>query len=711
MRERFGNWGAGLSDAEFACALAALGIVDPEAEASWDAGRLAGNIRNQVRRGPVEWRFEQRRLTLDASVLSKAWQLFVLSGGSGTTRIQLSRLVLQYQKIDPSWLRQQLQRPEVQAASVEIVHAFGVTRGRSYGPIEVETAPDKTGSKGTQSYEIESWESDRSTHGRGMTVTAPEVRPQPESSARVLQAWLQSLANPKRPRRISRALRPGGSYAAVIEVGPPRPGSMPLDKPIQLPEDPKGHHLTVVFEEPRVSPEPQLQTLWLPPTGGSRPVYFHFAAPMDGAVDAHITLLHANRVLQTGLLHAPVGRGGLTFKRVATPRAHLEGLAHRSQFDAAVIVNQDGRMIAASEDKAVVLSLDEGRLRALTAFLGSQISDISDYPERYASLESAGSRELLRKLAGMGAQVYRQLGLVRLQEAKRIHITSANAGSFLPIELIYRHAPPSKEAQICPHAVTALESGDCSAACPSDKEEFICPLGFWGLSRVIERHGPDVESPDGRFEIRAEPCHPRTPLSLSGSALLAASDKVSAVQKDAVTDLFRKLEARGPAALAKTWKDWAQHVEKDQPRLLVLLPHHERKDGLEVLEIGADDFLQSIEVHSRQVRKEPDGPHPIVLLMGCETHLAEVSFEGFATLFRSWGASVVVSTIATILGRHASPATAILVELLDEMAAEERTFGEVMLRLRQKLVAKATPMALGLTSYGDADWILTRKEV
>ena len=70
---------------------------------------------------------------------------------------------------------------------------------------------------------------------------------------------------------------------------------------------------------------------------------------------------------------------------------------------------------------------------------------------------------------------------------------------------------------------------------------------------------------------------------------------------------------------------------------------------------------------------------------------------------------MVVSTIATILGRHASPATEVLIQLLDEMADGENTLGDIMLKLRQKLVATSTPMALGLTSYGDADWILTRE--
>lgn len=704
MRNRFGNWGAGLSDAEFACALAALGTVDPRAEASWGAERLVENIRDRVRKGPIDWRFEERRLTLDASALSKAWQLFVLSGGSGKARIQLSRLVLQFQKIDPSWLRERLLHPAVQTSSVEIVHVFGafvVPRGGmgSYEP----------GKKGIESYEI----SEEVTRAEPARRTSRK----PKSSARYLQAQIQSLANPAKPRRVTGSLRPGGSYTAAIQVGLPDPKWTRVSRPIPLPPEPEGHRLTVIFEEPRVSPKPQVQVLWLPPTGSSEPAYFSFRAPEDGEIAARVTVLHANRVLQTGLLHAPVGDGRWTFELDAMPRIRLEGLAHRSRFDAALIVSQNGRTTAAAQDNVVVLAFDDGAIRELTEFLNDQISAISDDPERYEGLESPGSVELLRSLARMGATVHDQLckhtALVELADARRIHITSAKAGSFLPAELLYRFETPSPTAGLCPHALAALESGDCAADCPSDRRQTVCPLGFWGLSKVIERHAHERE--DQRqvtrdFELRPEPVRRRSLLPLAGSALLAASGKAAIVKKDAVTELLKKLQDRGPAALATTWAEWEKHIDSDQPRLLVLLPHHERAgNGFEVLEIGEDSRLETVDILDGMVRRK-DGPHPVVLLMGCETNLARISFANPASLFRDHGAAVVVSTIATILGRHASPATAVLVELLDQMADGKSTFGDVMLRLRQKLVAQSTPMALGLTSYGDADWILTRKE-
>ena len=94
----------------------------------------------------------------------------------------------------------------------------------------------------------------------------------------------------------------------------------------------------------------------------------------------------------------------------------------------------------------------------------------------------------------------------------------------------------------------------------------------------------------------AAPRHPRkvtvlasssgvSRLAISGASLLAASGNASLFKKDAVTRLFGKLEKRGKAALARSWKDWEKHVRNDRPRLLVLLPHHDKDEhGLEFLQ-------------------------------------------------------------------------------------------------------------------------------
>lgn len=668
MRQHFADWGIELSEADFACALAAAGMLPHEAEPSWPVEDLAAAIRDRLRRGAY-WRFEGTWLAFEAGSLVQAWLLVLRTGGRELSiRIDPSGLF----SLPFDWVKGQLSRPEVGAASVRIAT-------RMILPV----------TKGPESYSVKDEE-------EGFRI-------------RFLQARLQSR------RR---------TYVASIRVGVPDRRWLRVEEafPLQEHAGPEGHRLTVLFWEPRVSPRPRMADLLLPPRGNSEPVSFAFEVP-DGveSIAARITVLHANRVLQTGVLRAPVdGNGRWTFGLDAAPRTVLEGLSGRTTFDAALVLNHDGdgipRLTAAADGKAAVIHLDDGPLEDLTRFLTRQISKAANDPDSYAQLDSPGTVELLRTLAQKGGSLHdhlcRHTDLAVLADAQRIHLTSAKAGSFFPVELLYRFEPPDDTAGLCPNSAEALQNGECPGGCSVDRRQHVCPLGFWGLSRIIERHAHQREDNrmDGDFRLQPEPVRRRSPLPLSGKSLLAASGRASEVKATAVDDLFEALRKRGPASRASTWKDWRAEVGSAGPSLLVLLPHHEQSPDEEILEIGESDRLKSELVRSDHVRRQPDGPYPIVLLLGCETNLARIAFDNFVTRFQDKGAAVVVSTIATVLGRAASPAAGRLVELLDEEAAEgDSTFGEIMVRLRRKLMATQTPMALGLTAYGDADWVLTKE--
>ncbi|MEA2560710.1 MAG: hypothetical protein QOH06_2214 [Acidobacteriota bacterium] len=687
MRERFQEWAAGLSEEDFACALAAFGV-------------LGGRNAPAKTQGVYDWRFDPGFFTASAADLAEAWRTF-RAGYSGPVSIRLDRTALLLQGIDPLWLQSQF----AHGPGPTLILLTNKTRFIASGAPElVSYDPTRGGETDSRSL---SYSVPDDEPPKRAAVKSPRRKPE----SRRLYAQLVSLFYPVRQQLASGALRPGKSYAARIGVGLPGPDRKDVGKPIpDLGEDAKGHDLTVIWQ-PRIGPGPEVQTLHLPREGDSGTAEFRFQAPADAeSFEARVTILHANRVLQTGLLKAPVGtEGDWTFGLDAAPRTRLKGLDDRTSFDAAIVL--DRSLTAASDGQAVVLDIDDHAVQTLTQVLGREISKIAVDPARYKGLASAGSVELLRELAQKGSRVHRHLRLDRLKDARRIHITSVRPESFFPAELLYSHRPPSPTAGLCPHALKALKAGDCTGECPSDKEETICPLGFWGLSKVIERHAGRLESHGrGNVELRPEPVGERNLLPISGSALLAASCKASSFKKDAVTRLLDKLKKRGTAVLATTWDEWEQHIKSEQPRLLVLLPHHDRDDeGEEFLEIGEGERLETDTIWVEMVRRDPGGPNPVVLLMGCETNLTEISFENPAVVFQDLGAAVVVTTIATILGRHASPATEALVQLLDKMADGKHTFGDIMLRLRQKLVATSTPMALGLTSYGDADWLLTRE--
>lgn len=689
MRQTIDEWAAGLSEPDLACALAALGMLPPEADPSWPAERLVAALRRSFEDG-TPWWFQEPRL--EARFLAEVWRSFLEAGGRGAP-IEVDPQGCG--PLPPKWLWRLLLRPEVEAGPVTI-------RGTRMSP------PRVTKGEGTYSVTPDPDSSLQSVINETAGKTAPRNR--------FLQARLQEKDRPR--VRIQTGLFPGTTYVALVRVGLPNASWHSAEEPFPLPENaaPEGHQLTVLFWEPRASPEPQVQNLWLPPRGDSEPVAFPFVAPRDAkSISARVTILHANRVLQTGLLKAPVGpRGQWSFGLDAIPRTVLEGLSNRTPFDAALVEGEG--ITAAADGNVAAVNLNDGQLESLTRFLTRQISRAADDPESYARLDSPGSVELLRVLAQKGGEVHETLcahtGLADLANAKRIHITAARAGSFFPIELLYSFEPPDDTAGLCPRAAEALEEGRCPGDCSVDRRQNVCPLGFWGLNRVIERHAHQREDNRMRddFLLCPEPVRARSPLPVSGASLLAASGRATQVKATAADDLFEALRKRGPASRAANWDDWRSEVGSAAPSLLVLLPHHEQNLDEEVLEIGQGDRLRSELVRADHVRRQPNGPYPILLLLGCETNLARIAFDNFVTRFRDKGAAVVVSTIATVLGRHASPAAARLVELLDEEARDgDSTFGEVMLRLRRKLVLSQTPMALGLTAYGDADWVLTKE--
>ena len=63
--------------------------------------------------------------------------------------------------------------------------------------------------------------------------------------------------------------------------------------------------------------------------------------------------------------------------------------------------------------------------------------------------------------------------------------------NFLPIELVYGFPAPSTDAGLCPGWKDALLTGRCEsdheAKEPRRLADTVCPLGFWALSKVIER--------------------------------------------------------------------------------------------------------------------------------------------------------------------------------------------------------------------------------
>jgi hypothetical protein len=538
-------------------------------------------------------------------------------------------------------------------------------------------------------------------------------------------------------RAMKWSLRPRTTYAVAVFIGASSEHSIRADVPFNdeaLPPNKNEHQLVVIFSEPQISPEPQVATIVLPREGNSSSCEFYIHIPEETThINARITILHRNRILQTALLGAGVLETGstkvvesderikLTIESVIRPG--MQDLSSRSWFDGALVMNHTA-VGSPQITKAVGESVSRVQITGLAAkikWFDDKISEVAEKWKKFEPLESKKSTDLLRACAMNGAQLYDGIILAQradeaLATAERIQVLSASYGARFPIEFLYGRAAPLPDAPLCKKAKEALLKGRCDKKCPTgvDEEKVICPLGFWGLNRVIERHAydpADVKYLIGaEFGLQSEPATGRNRLNVLASAVVAASDNVDSVEagsKQKVLDALDNATGKQSTSV-NSWEAWIKGIDKRSPSLLVLLPHtlRDAATGQETLEISKNERLFSANLQRKHVLGKKGVPQPVVILMGCKTAAPDIPYESFVLQFRLRGAALVIGTGSTILGRHAATVTRNFINDIASKHSSNVSFGELMLNARRKLVADGLLMALCLTSYGDTDWSL-----
>ena len=161
------------------------------------------------------------------------------------------------------------------------------------------------------------------------------------------------------------------------------------------------------------------------------------------------------------------------------------------------------------------------------------------------------------------------------------------------------------------------------------------------------------------------------------------------------------------AFTAGNWAEWTANIEANSPSLLMLIPHTDKDDiGIPTLQIGNDqislDHINATYVHAANLSTPP-----VVFLLGCNTGDPDIAFEGAVDKFQMYDASIIVSAITGVLGRHASIIAVEFLKKMEEFSkSSSYTFGEVVLSARRELLLQGVPVVLAVVSYGDADWLL-----
>ncbi len=502
----------------------------------------------------------------------------------------------------------------------------------------------------------------------------------------------------------------------------------------ELPKDRDEHTLQVVVHEPQHFEEPMLREIVLPRAGPSSEAEFVFTPRSAGEFDARISVLHNGRVLQTARLRTRMlakrsqratSHGGIALLDETQVRHDWSDLGRRRRFDLAMVLNHttDGlpRLTAVAERRAWATSLEGIRdpLLQLNTTLSSAAHSIADHAD---GLDQGENPQLLVRLARIGADLYSALFLDQLVELTaggfdpradtltHIQVVSARADAVVPIEFFYDYPPPSADAKrVCPGHREALRNGRCPSDCAgrADPAAHVCPMGFWGMRKVIERHvySPRLGRPDdAELVIQAEPAAGRDRIELGDCAVLGFSTQVP---KTSSAPLLELLSPRFADATleAADWNAWKQAIGQHKPALLVAFPHNEGKQQDIRLEIGGD-FLSTLRLPRDYVRPE-GAPPPLVFLLGCDVAGTMEAFSNHIRYFRQAGAAAVISTTATVFGEHAvTVGSKILERLLRAGGEDADQLGELILDARREAMLDSLPMALCIVAFGDADWRL-----
>lgn len=571
---------------------------------------------------------------------------------------------------------------------------------------------------------------------KGIDHVSP-VEPEPEPpvspvAEKLEPRWLQGQLfeiDGEEERRIERALRAGAYHRLVVRIGAadeewitaPQDAAFPIE---DLPADQVTYELRVVFWEPNHVPESLSDMIYLRREGGnSTTCEFQFRARPDvpefrGRVAVH----YENRILQIMSLVAQV----LPDPAQAPPEASIcfykepiqVGLK-RNPFDVMLVADAGGdrgpHVMEISGQWEMLHELEN--VKQFNTRILHRLSLVADTPDDYDELDADATEELLRFLARQGNLLYKairdQIGensSLLGPNSKRVQLISA-VDSILPLELMYERQPPWRsDAKLCDHAKEALEKGECNR-CDENDAGFaaanICPLGFWCMGRVIERHiirpceRSDLKGAD--YALQCDTTVGGDLLNVLDAAVFAASEHVREEQFNHLWQTLVELTSRQECA--RDWDALCTAVHDCVPSILMLLPHTVQDDDYILnLEIGKDCRLPVDGIAQTLGYAAQGHWPPVVVLLGCKTAAPDLPFQGFVPEFRRSGVALVLTTLTPVLGRHAAPVAEMLLNELRDAAEEVVTFGDVLLRVRRRALAAGIPMVLSLVAYGDADW-------
>jgi hypothetical protein len=567
---------------------------------------------------------------------------------------------------------------------------------------------------------------------RELETAVDSTDEQPQASARFLQQ--QSFAQHQGEMREAThgfiAARPA---RVKVFIGSPRASwnAAPTAFPSHLlPQEMDKWALDIWLTEPEHLAEPLARQVELPREGDSNEVDFDFIPRGNGpSFEGRLTVVHRGRVIQTAVLRASVQPDAPALQPGSPPRLEdlipvrqsIGDLKHRMPFDLAFVLNNTaaGRPISVGLSAKHAWLSDLSQAKAIAGDISERLAPIAKSAVDYADgVTGKKGLALLIQLAQAGSLLHEFLVKQQINAsgnrpeiagAEYLQVVSTKLDAVIPFEFIFDNIAPEDDAALCPKWRDGLKNGKCATTCDRTSGKHVCPMGFWGLQKVIERHAmsPDLAATGRELFLQSEVSTQRPAIELAGVSVFGASDRVKdASLKTFVTAI--KDAAGKKAEKAKDWEEWMAAVKRTRPKLLVAFAHNDGKGFNATLEIGGK-ALKSVLLRETHLRADAQDPPPLVALLGCDTVGTADDYGNHAAMFRSKGAAIVIATIATVLGDHAARVGECLVAgLLAKDATAPTRVGEILRAIKRQALLDKQMMPLCLVAYGDADWRIKR---
>lgn len=552
------------------------------------------------------------------------------------------------------------------------------------------------------------------TEPQSPAIPPPGEASEPPAEKRFTQVDVHLSENGDATRR-TLSFEKGGLHEVQVRIAPEDMNWLQLDEAFPddlLPQDEAVHRLTVLLAAPDLFDGALSQSIDLPKTGPSTVAKFQVTVPDDlESVQLMVHILHQGNHLETGYLSGPVTAGerdpratGFTFRKTQKSAADLD---HGEPPQLTIF--KDGRNLLIHWPGHDDLTPNMAGIDKRVDKIREALFDGAHGAYQLDSGLGAGpGLMLLRILAAQGEFMRRKLfGDDPLDEVKRVQVVSPYSADFFPVEYLYDRKPPKADAALCPTFAASTGVDNCCEGCTAaDDGSIVCPLGFWGLNRVIERQ---VRPIDWDRELPPEPRTGGDMLPPVAGVVLAASNHVNDENPNEVAETLAAFNAITGARsfLASDWRQWKTLSDQHEPVLLVALPHNVDNDlGFQALQISGDQELALNEIG---VDYRPPA-QSVILLLGCNTAAAAVEYEDFIAGLRGAGAAVVVGTITYVLGMQAAPlAREFVRQFWSQPADQAVSMGEVVRAVRTRMVRAGNPLALAITAFGCADWLLAPK--